>query len=120
MIASEKANAQQVSKNIEMKNKEEDFRTRNNMTPEQFEDFKAKASKHVLTLDDVHYLLNKDKAAANTASATRSDMLTQMKNVREVPTSASGANSQGQSQSPDEGIFDSLLGFDNDVDNLFG
>lgn len=120
MISAEKQNAEKVQKGIEMKKKEEEFRTRNNMTPEQFEDFKAKAAKHILTLDDVHYLLNKDMAAANTASATRSDMLTQMKNVREVPTSASGANSQGQSQSPESSLFDSLLGFDDDVDNLFG
>ena len=120
MISAEKQNAEKVQKGIEMKKKEEEFRTRNNMTPEQFEDFKAKAAKHILTLDDVHYLLNKDMAAANTASATRSDMLTQMKNVREVPTSASGATSQGQSQSPESSLFDSLLGFDDDVDNLFG
>ena len=120
MISAEKQNAEKVQKGIEMKKKEEEFRTRNNMTPEQYEGFKAKAKEHMLTLDDIHYLLNRDKVAANTANATRSDMLTQMKNVREVPTSASGANSQGQSQSPESSLFDSLLGFDDDVDNLFG
>ena len=48
-------------------------------------------------------------------------MLNQMKNVRTMPTSASGANSQGsKEQSADDNIFDSLKGVDGDLDNLFG
>ena len=49
-------------------------------------------------------------------------MLNQMKNVRNMPTSASGANSQGskENQSIDREVFDNILGFDNSVDNLFG
>ena len=43
-----------------------------------------------------------------------------MKNVRNMPTSASGANSQGESKSEDRGVFESILGQDNSVDNLFG
>ena len=43
-----------------------------------------------------------------------------MKNVRNMPTSASGVNSAPDNQSPDDGIFDSLLGTDSELDNLFG
>ena len=43
-----------------------------------------------------------------------------MKNVRDMPTSASGANSQGEEKSPDSDVFDGLLDLDGGVDNLFG
>ena len=43
-----------------------------------------------------------------------------MKNVRNMPTSASGANSQGEKVSEDGNVFKSILGFDSSVDNLFG
>ena len=90
------------------------------MTDEEYEDFVAKAKTHVLTLEDVNYLVNRDKVATNTANATRADMLNQMKNVRDIPTSASGANSQGNKNDPDSDIFDGLLDLDGGVDNLFG
>ena len=90
------------------------------MTDEQYEEFVGKAKKHVLSLDDINYLLNRDQAAANTANATRTDMLNQMKNVRNMPTSASGANSQAVPESPENTVFDALKGMDDDMDNLFG
>ena len=49
------------------------------------------------------------------------DMLKQMKNVRNMPTSASGVNSQGgRDNDVDRDVFNSILGFDSDTDNLFG
>jgi len=47
-------------------------------------------------------------------------MLTQMKNVRNIPPTASGANSQAEEKSPDNAVFDGILGLDGDLDNLFG
>ena len=47
-------------------------------------------------------------------------MLNQMQNVRNMPTSASGANSQGTNKSQDREVFENILGFDDNVDNLFG
>ena len=48
-------------------------------------------------------------------------MLTQMKNVRNMPTSASDSNSQGShEQSNESKMFDIMMGSDNDIDNLFG
>ena len=74
-----------------------------------------------LSLDDIYYLVNKDKAATNVANNTKQDMLKQMKNVRNIPASASDSNNQGNSQkSPDDTLFEGMLGLDDDVDNLFG
>ena len=110
-----------VGQVLSSKKKEEaEFRQKHNMTEEEYAEFVDKAKTHVLTLEDVNYLINRDKVATNTANATRTDMLNQMKNVRNMPTSASGANSQGDKNDPDGDIFDGLLGLDGGVDNLFG
>ena len=102
-------------------NQESEFMKRNNMSEEEFKAFKAKAKNHIITLDDVNYILNKDQAASNVAQSTKKDMLNQMKNVRNMPGSASGVNSQGSGkEDADRDVFNSILGFDQATDNLFG
>jgi hypothetical protein len=121
VLAREKKGAAQAQQRYIMKKQEEDFVKRYNMSPEQFAAFKQAASKKRITLDDAYYLLNKDKTAANVANNTKTDMLTQMKNVRNIPATASDSNNQGTSQkSANDSLFDNMLGLDNDVDNLFG
>ena len=73
-----------------------------------------------ITFDDMYAMVNQSKVNANVADATKKDMLNQMKNVRSIPTSASGANSQKVNKSEDREIFENILGFDGGVDNLFG
>ena len=62
-------------------NEESEFKKRHNMSDEQFIAFAEEAQKRTLTLDDVNYLLNRDKANNNVATSTKKDMLQQMKNV---------------------------------------
>jgi hypothetical protein len=90
------------------------------MSDEDYNLMVKQAKDYKLTLDDVHYLLNRDKTASNVAQSTKKDMLNQMKNVRDIPTSVSDANNQGQNQDANSSVFDDILGLDNDVDNLFG
>ena len=120
MVSKEKENSQVLQAQIAKKKEEQDFRDRHQMTDEEYADFVDKAQNHILTLEDVNYLINRDKVATNAANATRADMLSQMKNVRDMPASASGANSQGNKNDPDGDIFDGLLALDGGVDNLFG
>ena len=121
MIGAEKDRAAKTQAEINRKQEEERFRESHKMTDEEYKEFVGKAKQHILTLDDIHYLLNKDKTAANTANSTKQDMLNQMKNVRNIPTSASGANSQGsKEQSMEDNVFNALKGVDEDLDNLFG
>ena len=97
------------------------FKEKMQMSDEDFKSFQEAANKHQLTMDDIYHILNKDKAASNVATSTKKDMLNQMKNVRNMPTSASGANSQGgKEENPDRDVFNSILGFDSGTDNLFG
>ena len=111
----QKANAAKIQ--TEMEN---DFRKKKGMTEEEFDIFKGRAQKHVLTLDDIDYLLNRDQANANAVKSAKNDMLTQMKNVRNIPATASGANSQAKEVTPDNALFDGLIGLDGELDNLFG
>ena len=120
VLESEKKNAVAYQQELTKKKEEQDFRDRHQMTDEEYADFVDKAQNHILTLEDVNYLINRDKVATNAANATRADMLSQMKNVRDMPASASGANSQGNKNDPDGDIFDGLLDLDGGVDNLFG
>ena len=120
MLQSEKQNAMKVQAQA-MKQKEMlAFKDKHNMSEDEWKNFVGQAKNRRLSMDDVYYLLNKDKTAQNVASSTKKDMLNQMKNVRNMPTSASGANSQEVSVSPDSQIFDGLLELDDSVDNLFG
>ena len=120
MINAEKQRANQTQAELNRQKDEKAFRDKHDMTDQEYEGFVAAAKEHILTLEDVHYLLNKDKTAANTANSTKQDMLTQMKNVRNIPTSASGANSQGSKEErPDDTVFNALKDLDGDLDNLF-
>tara|TARA_R100000781_G_scaffold883_2_gene1481 strand:- start:322 stop:1209 length:888 start_codon:yes stop_codon:yes gene_type:complete len=121
VLKQEKAKAMVTQKKLIQRKAEIDFIKRHNMSKEQYMDFKNAAKQRNLSLDDVYYLLNKDKANQNVANNTKKDMLNQMKNVRDIPTTASDSNNQGTAQaSPTDSMFDAMLGVDGDVDNLFG
>ena len=120
VLNAEKEHARQNQALLMKRREEEAFRQKHNMTDEQYQEFVNKAKSHVLSLEDVNYLINRDKTATNTANATRADMLSQMKNARNMPTSASGANSQAAPESQESSVFNALLGMDDEMDNLFG
>ena len=90
------------------------------MSDEDYKNMVQAAKNHKLSIEDIYYILNKDKAAQNVANSTKKDMLSQMKNVRDIPTSASDSNNQDPGVKPDDKLFEGILGLDNDVDNLFG
>ena len=116
----EKAKNQNMQTQIARSKEEETFKANHKMTDTQFNEMVTDAKTHKLSLEDIHLILNRDKVAGNVANSTRSDMLKQMKNVREMPTSVSGTNSAKAEKSFDDQIFDGLLGSENDLDNLFG
>lgn len=120
MLQQEKQNASKQM--IERKRIEDEtkFRKETNMSDEEYGEMVEWAKNHTLTLDDINYLKNKQKVAGNVADATKKDMLNQMKNVRDMPSTVSGANSRSQEKNPDDSVFNALLGTDNELDNLFG
>ena len=107
---------QQQRMNVEAK----EFKAKNNMTDEQFNQMMELSKGRRMTLDDIHYLVNKDTTTANVAKSTKQDMMNQMKNVRDIPASVGGINSPRAERSSQDQVFDALLGSDGDIDNLFG
>ena len=73
-----------------------------------------------MTFDDIYLIMNKNKVNQNVANATKNDMLNQMKNVRDIPASQSGANSKAVSNKPEDGVFDVLKNLDGGLDDMFG
>ena len=120
ILQAEKQNAQKINAEKSRQQIETDFQEKKGMNDEQFNEFKERAKNHILTLDDVDYLLNRDQANANVVQHTKTDMLNQMKNVRNIPATASGANSRAQDIDPNNAVFDTIMGTDGDLDNLFG
>jgi hypothetical protein len=94
------------------------FKEKHNMTDEQVKSIIEGAKTHRLSLEDLYFLQNKDKANANVANAAKEDMMKQMKNVRNIPTSAGGVNSPRAEKSADDQIFDQLNS-DNSIEDLF-
>lgn len=99
---------------------ETSFKAAHNMSDDEFGNMVDAAKGHTLTLEDIHLLLNRDKMNGKVADNARGEMLTQMKNVQNMPTSISGTNSVSAEKSPDDKVWEGLLDFDGDVDNLFG
>ena len=120
VMNAERQNMQRGQANRQRVDEAKDFQKRHKMSPEQLQAMMAEAGKRKITLDDVYHLLNKDKVNQNVANNTKDDMLKQMKNVRNIPTSASGTNSAQVQSSPDDNVFDQIVGSDGDIDNLFG
>ena len=119
ILTREKANSNKMNAQMLQKRQEFEFAKKHKMTKSQFENFRKQAQSRRLTLDDIHFILNKDKQNKNVANSTKKDMMTQMKNVRNIPTTASDSNNQGSAQvSPENNVFDTLLGTEN-VDTLF-
>jgi hypothetical protein len=96
------------------------FKQKTGMNDTQFEEMQNWAQSRELTLEDIYYLKNKGTAAQNVANNTKQEMLNQMRNVQNIPTSASNVNSAPEQRSPDDAVFDILKGMDEGAENLFG
>ena len=120
MLQKEKEeNAKIQAKNAQLQ-KAKDFMERNNMSEEEFANMLQQVKEKGFSYDDMHYLVNRDKVAQNVATSTKNEMLGQMKNARQIPTSQGGTNNAGTAvKSADDAIFDVLSGADGGLDDLF-
>ena len=96
------------------------FKEQNKMSDDDFKVMMDKAKSHKMTLNDIHYLINRDQANTKIAANAKKDMLSQMKNVREIPASSAGVNSAKVEQKYEDEVFDALKGSDGDLEDLFG
>ena len=121
MINNEKKAMVQNQVKAKKSAEEANFKEKFKMSDEDFGAMVEQAKKHTLTLEDVYYLMNRDKASEQVANDTKKDMLNQMKNFQNMPSSVGGVNSAGKaSKSEDDQLFDSILGSDGNLEGLFG
>ena len=119
-LSQEQQKNQQTLNEYQEQQRVQDFMQRSGMNEDQMDAMQNWADTRELTIDDIYYLMNKEQSAQNIANNTKQEMLGQMKAVRNIPTSASNANSAPDQRSPDDAVFDILKGMDEGAENLFG
>jgi len=120
VVETEKENAVAVKSAQIQRESESDFREKYKMGDDEFQSMLSEAKSHKISLEDIHYILNKDKNTANVRNSTQKEMLNQMKNVRTMPTSNSDANNIGETRNTEEQLFDSIFGDAGAEESLFG
>tara|TARA_R100000808_G_scaffold20562_1_gene44446 strand:- start:5847 stop:6767 length:921 start_codon:yes stop_codon:yes gene_type:complete len=121
VLESEQAKANSIKESQVQKESEAAFMEKHNMSQEDFQSMLAEAKTHKISLEDIYYVLNKDKTNANVRNSTQKEVLDQMKNVRNMPTSNSDANNVAETRTTEEQLFESIFGPDASAEeSLFG
>mgnify|MGYP001304410721 CR=1 FL=1 len=111
--------AKQQSMQSRRASEENAFKQKYEISDESYNDLMDYAKSHRLTLEDVYYLKNRDNRDTQVAEGARQEVIKQMKNVRQMPTSvASAGNTQREEKSVDDAVFDKLLSQGTGLDEL--
>jgi len=111
--------AQKQSEQSRRASQENTFKAKYDISDTDYTDLMDYAKGHTLTLEDVYYLKNRDNRDTQVAGNARNEVMQQMKNVRQMPTSvASSGNVQREEQSIDDSVFDKLLAQGAGLDKL--
>ena len=111
--------ARKQSEQSRRASEETSFKSKHNVSDEDYNDLMKYAKSHKLTLEDVYYLKNRDNRDNEVANNTRNEVIQQMKNVRQMPTSvASSGNTQREEKSLDDAVFDKLLAEGTELNKL--
>ena len=111
--------AKKQSEQSRRANQESAFKAKYSISDGDYTDLMDFAKGHTLTLEDVYYLKNRDNRDSQVANSTRQEVINQMKNVRQMPTSiASTGNTQREEKSIDDAVFDKLLSQGTGLDKL--
>ena len=120
MLRREKQQAEKQNAKQNHEKQAHEFMKRTGMSEEEFGSMLEKAKGRPFTYDDMYYLVYRDKVNQNVATSTKNEMLGQMKQARDIPTSQGGTNSApAPTKSADDSIFDSLVDSDGGLSDLF-
>ena len=110
----------QKAENIRF-SKESAFRQKHEMSSDEWTDFVSFAKDKTLELEDIHYLMNRKTREQNIAKNANQEVSSQMRRIQQKPQSLASAGSQPEPQvSPEDKVFDEILGFDTKLDEAFG
>jgi hypothetical protein len=100
--------------------KETDFRSRHDMTDEEWSNFTDFAKSKSLELDDIYYLMNRKNRDGKIADSARQEVHDKMREVQQQPGTLATQGSTSVEQSPDDSVFDAILGETNELEKAFG
>jgi len=100
--------------------KETDFRSRHEMTDGQWETFVEFAKSKSLELDDIYYLMNRKNRDGKIADNARQEVHNKMREVQQQPGTLATQGSTPVEQSPDDSVFEAILGQTNELEEAFG
>ena len=101
--------------------RESEFRQKFEMSDDQWSEFVKFAKNKTLQLDDIYYLMNKGEREQNIARNANEQVSQQMKKVQQRPQSLASTGSEPEpEQTPDDKVFDEILGTDNKLEEAFG
>jgi|TARA_R110000765_G_scaffold25361_1_gene62712 hypothetical protein len=101
--------------------KESEFRSKFNLSDSQWTEFLSFAKNKTLQLDDIYYLMNRGQREQNIAQSANQEVTNQMKKVQQRPQSLASTGSASEPQkSPDDSVFEEILGIDTTLDSVLG
>ena len=98
---------------------ETSFRSKHEMTDEQWGNFVDYAKSKSLELDDIYYLMNRSNRDEQIADNTREELHQKMREVQQIPGSLAETGGAQVEESPDDRVFDAILGSDTMLEEAF-
>ena len=98
---------------------ENSFRSKYDMTDDQWGQFVNYAKSKSLELDDIYYLMNRSNRDEQIADNTREELHQKMREVQQRPGSLATTGGAQVEESPDDRVFDAILGSDTMLEEAF-
>ena len=98
---------------------ETSFRSKHEMTDDKWGEFVDYAKSKSLELDDIYYLMNRSNRDEQIADNTREELHQKMREVQQMPGSLATAGGTQVEESPDDRVFDAILGSDTMLEEAF-
>ena len=99
--------------------KENEFKSRHNLSDTEWNEYKDFARSHKLSFDDILYLKNRDSREANIQKNANESVAKQMQKVQSAPGSLATKGSAEVNQSDDSNLFDVIKGLDSQLESAF-
>ena len=99
--------------------KEASFRQQHELGDDEWAEFVDFAKSKSLELEDIYFLMNRKNRDNKIATKTRDEMREKMREVQEIPNSLATKGGAVVEQSPDDKIFDALLGSESEIEKAF-
>jgi len=99
---------------------ENTFRQKFKMNDDQWNTFVNFAKSKSLELDDIYYLMNRENRDEQIADNARQELHQKMREVQQTPGSLATTGGAQVEESPDDRVFDAILGSDTMLEEAFG